>query len=411
MDILCITGLFPLEYAATIEKDSKCSVQNAANKLQWGVVEGLCQQENIHVQICNSLYVGAYPKRYRKWHIPTFSFSYGGETHTNVGFINLPFVKIFSRYFGVKNGVDRWYRAHKDSQEKAVILYALTTPFTWIARYISKRYNDVKVCVVVPDLPEYMNVSAMQKRGLYYYLKTAEIAMIRKCIQNVEYYVLLTDAMKTWFHKRIQYTVVEAVAHPENIVEKELCDEENREMHMLYAGGIKREYGVSELVSAFCRIDEPGWVLDIYGDGADMAYVKSLAKENPNVVFHGMVSNSQVVKAQRQADLLVNPRKNQPMAEYSFPSKILEYMSSGTPMLGYKLSGVPQEYDAFYYPISTDDDGMETSLSEAMRLPNAVLWEKGKQAQLFVQENKLPQKQCKKIVCLLQQGDCVYEGE
>ena len=40
-DIVCLTGLFPEEYVDEINKYSLTGVQNAANKLQWGIVKGL----------------------------------------------------------------------------------------------------------------------------------------------------------------------------------------------------------------------------------------------------------------------------------------------------------------------------------------------------------------------------------
>ena len=69
MDILCLMGLFPEEYETEILKNSLSGVQNAANKLQWAIIEGLAQQPNTQLTVINSLYIGSYPKRYKKIHI------------------------------------------------------------------------------------------------------------------------------------------------------------------------------------------------------------------------------------------------------------------------------------------------------------------------------------------------------
>ena len=106
MDILCLMGLFPDEYRKEIEKDSKFGMQNAANKLQWEIVRGLDRVDGVDTKIVNSLYIGAYPKRYRRMRIPTFSFAHrDGARDINVGFCNLPLVKLLSRYLGVKKEV------------------------------------------------------------------------------------------------------------------------------------------------------------------------------------------------------------------------------------------------------------------------------------------------------------------
>lgn len=398
-------GLFPHEYISIIEANSKSSLQSAANKLQWALVKGLAEQDDVKVSICNSLYVGPFPKKYKKCRVPTFEFKDNSTVSgINVGFVNLPVVKTFSRFFGVKKHINSWYMNKKESNDKVLVIYALTLSFSLIANYISKRYSDIKVCIIVPDLPEYMNLNAMEKRSFYRILKSFEIFIIRKCIRNIKYFVLLTDAMKTWFQNPINYTVVEGIIHPEELKNDQAVYDNETTKRVIYAGGIKKEYGVADLVSAFCELNEKEWTLEIYGDGVDLPYVKKIAKDCPNVVFYGHISNSIVTKEYRMASLLVNPRKNQELAAYSFPSKISEYMTSGTPMLAYKLDGVPDEYDPFYFHISEEEGGLKKSLQEVIHLPNSIRHLMGENARKFVQENKTPKKQCEKIVQLLQGG-------
>ena len=48
----------------------------------------------------------------------------------------------------------------------------------------------------------------------------------------------------------------------------------------------------------------------------------------------------------KNADLLVSPRLPDDFTtRYTFPSKVLEYITSGTPVLSNKLPGIPVEYD------------------------------------------------------------------
>ena len=62
---------------------------------------------------------------------------------------------------------------------------------------------------------------------------------------------------------------------------------------------------------------------------------------------------------QQQATLLVNPRKgHEEYTKYSFPSKTMEYMASGTPTIMYKLPGLPIEYEE--YLVLLPDNSQET---------------------------------------------------
>ncbi|MBP3360682.1 MAG: hypothetical protein J6N52_07515 [Clostridia bacterium] len=54
--------------------------------------------------------------------------------------------------------------------------------------------------------------------------------------------------------------------------------------------------------------------------------------------------------------MLVNPRSaTDEFTKYSFPSKTMEYMLSGTPVVMYKLAGIPDEYDEYlnYFDVTS----------------------------------------------------------
>lgn len=396
-DIVCLTGLFPEEYVDEINKYSLTGVQNAANKLQWGIVKGLdALGEN--VTVFNSIYVGSYPRLYRKIMIPTFHFSHGSEKNDiNIGFINIAGIKVLSRYYTVKRELDKW--ASVDSgREKVLLIYAMTTPFAQLAGYIKRKYSSIKVIYIIPDLPMYMNVTKVQESLVYRTRKKIEEFLFHRSLKNVDGYVLLTDGMKEWFTTDINYTVVEGMATIDNTID---VDDIKKKKQILYAGGIKREYGVIDLVSAFSQIDDPEWELVIYGDGTDMESVCEYAKKDVRIKIMGSAPNAVVMKHQREAALLINPRKNQEMAKYSFPSKTLEYMLSGTPMLGYKLAGIPEEYYDNMFVIQDSENGMEEALRKAMNLPEAERIKMGEKAKNFVVKEKNPEKQCKKILELI----------
>lgn len=400
MDMMCLVGLFPDEYKETVEKDSVGGMQNAANKLQWGIVRGLDRVEGVKVTLANSMYIGAYPRRYRKAKIPTFRFSHTeGAEDVNVGFLNLPGIKMFSRYSSVKKVLKEWASAPSEPQaeEKVLLVYALTVPFTQLAGYVTRKFPHVKVCIVVPDLPEYMAPLKMQKDVVFRTLKKAEIRLIRHSIRRVEDFVFLTDTMKEWFDRPIRYTVMEGVA--QDVIENEETAE--RKHTILYAGGVKAEYGVVALAEAFAKTAAGDWELEIYGAGPASDRIDEIAAECPAVKRMGRVPNEVVLEAQRRASVLVNPRENQPFTRYSFPSKILEYMSSGTPVLAYKLDGMPEEYAPYYYRIPDEKGGMEEALGKVMNLTDEERAEMGRRAKEFVRDEKNPKTQCEKIVRFL----------
>lgn len=403
MKILCLMGLFPKEYEQTILDNSIAGVQNAANKFQWGIVKGFDAIPEVEIKILNSLYIGSYPKRYKQLKIPTFEFSHkAGACDLNVGFTNLSGYKFLSRYLGMKKEIDKWIEA-TTGETQAIIAYAMTTPMVELLHYVKKKHKEIKCCLVVPDLPEYMSMTA-KKYSLHSFLKGIQIRRFKKQLKTVDDFVLLTENMTEWFDWKINYTVIEGICSLEKSdCNGAVCTEKSKAI--VYAGGIEEKYGLLELTEAFMKTKEPDWSLELFGSGSCVNRISELAKADPRIHLRGTVPNADVIEEQRRAEILINPRndKNE-FTKYSFPSKVIEYMSSGTPMIGYKLSGMPEEYTSFFYEIEKIEDGMFKCLEKVMALSTEERAQKGKEAFAFVTAEKNAEKQCSKILRLLNKG-------
>lgn len=395
MEILCLMGLFPNEYENQILSDSISGVQNAANKLQWSIVDGLCMQENVDLHIVNSVFVGSFPTKYRNFLIPSFEFSFGdGLNGKNTGFLNLPLIKFFSKYFHVKKELDRWLAENGD-KERVVIAYAMTTPWIELLDYIKSKAPDVKCVLIVPDLPEYMDFS---KRSLFRkILKNKHIKHLHKKVDAIDGYVLLTEYMRDWFEKEIKYTVVEGIYS--NNLDLGFCEIGDREKTILYTGGLFSAYGVQELVDAFRKLDVAEWKLELIGDGKLLPELKAIASKDHRIIVRGRMPNCEVLKREKQVSILINPRRgDQDFTKYSFPSKTIEYMASGTLMVGYALPGIPKEYEKYYYRIDNSADGLINALKCVINMTTEERECMGKAARQFIIDNKNSQAQGKKML-------------
>ena len=80
--------------------------------------------------------------------------------------------------------------------------------------------------------------------------------------------------------------------------------------------------------------------LEIYGQGELENSVREAAQNNDHIRYGGIISRAELQKKYQDADLLLNVRdiKND-VVKLSFPTKFLEYLSSGTPVLTTKFTG------------------------------------------------------------------------
>jgi glycosyltransferase involved in cell wall biosynthesis len=175
---------------------------------------------------------------------------------------------------------------------------------------------------------------------------------------------------------------------------------------LLYAGGIHREYGIAWLTEAFLSADMPGWELHIYGDGNYREALTQIAKTHSQVKYLGLCPNQEVVEAQRRATLLVNPRPTDAeFVKYSFPSKTMECMASGTPLLTTRLPGMPGEYAPYVYFFEEESkEGFTRSLRRFLSLPEEQYFAHGKEARAFVLNEKNNEKQAGKLLEFLRKN-------
>lgn len=393
-DVAFLGGLFPKETEQEIEAHSKGTMQIAANVLQWKLVRGLDANLNNPVKIINSLYIGSYPKRYKKLFIKSYKFKHtSGAEDINVGFINLCGAKQIFRGLSLKKYLRRW--ALDGKENKVIIAYAMTNVFVKSLKYIKKINPEIKTCMVVPDLPQYMNTSD-RKSPIYSFLKDISIKSMEKDRGYIDNFVLLTKQMSKAL-KVDNYVVVEGIA--DRYTEQ---DNKEKDIHktVLYTGTLNKRYGILNLVKAFSMIKDSDYRLVLCGTGDGEAEIRKMADIDNRIVLKGRVPNAQTLSLQARARVVVNPRQNnEEFVKYSFPSKNMEYLASGTPLIAYKLDGIPDEYDDFIYYVKDDTvESLKNTIEEVCSKTDEELRLFGEQAKRFVLENKNEKVQALKIL-------------
>lgn len=171
---------------------------------------------------------------------------------------------------------------------------------------------------------------------------------------------------------------------------------------VLYAGMLHEIYGIVRLAEAFSRTDADA-ALHIYGGGDGADKLREIASRDPRIRLFGTVDVAEVVAAESRAHLLVNPRPSDAeFTQYSFPSKNMEYMVSGTPLLTTLLPGMPDAYRDYVYAIADESPaGMERALRETLALSDAALVGMGARAKAYVLANKTNVRQAARLLAFL----------
>ena len=119
-------------------------------------------------------------------------------------------------------------------------------------------------------------------------------------------------------------------------------------------------------------------------------YIELCMKSDSRIKFFGYQHNRVVMADQEKSFILVNPRfTEKKYTEYSFPSKTIEYMASGVPLLTNRLAGIPREYFDYVYSFKDQTvEGYKSTLEELILIPQDEMRRFGREAQSFVFVNK-----------------------
>ncbi len=320
-------------------------------------------------------------------------FCHNNINYFQVGFINLPIFKqliIKHKFISIIKKILKKYN-------NCVIIYdaSYVSVIPNILK-VAKKY-DVKTVGIFADIYDYM-FDVKRKSNKLSLLKIYFRKMVQKAYISTDYYVFLTQAMNNLVNKEHKpYIVMEGIYYP---AIKNNCDIDKINKSVMYAGGLSNENGVKYLVDAFCSIDDD-ITLYIFGTGELVDYIKS--KTSKHIVYGGLIDNNQIQEMERKVELLINPRitSNQ-FTNYSFPSKLIEYMASGTPVLTTKLSGIPNEYYNYFYTLDDESsEGLKLKLVELFSLPKKEFYNKGEIAKKFILKEKNYSSQANRIIDLI----------
>lgn len=319
------------------------------------------------------------------------------ETENDIKYTYLPESRIagnlFSLWF-ILIYVFKWRLKHK----KGYIICDGLNFSVLFSTLFSSWILSTKVTCVVTDMPRFLFVlpKGLKKKLSIWFVRLWE-ALIGRC----DSFIVLTCDMNNVLNKRNKpFVVIEGLIDADRIIEgigrqkKKVC---------LYTGSIMRIYGIDKLVYAFAKSNCTDYELHIYGGGDFEKELNELSKKYENIKYKGWLSNDQITAIQAESALLINPRPSEDeYTRYSFPSKTMEYMLSGTPVLTTRLPCIPEEYFEYLYFFDKETvDDMARTIARILTGDEAERLKRAEKARKFVLTYKNQRIQAGEIVVML----------
>ncbi len=327
-----------------LESSSK-AVSVAGNNMENELIKNFTEIQKQNFYSISIVPLPSYPRSsrviYRK---KDLNLENDAISHS-IGYINIPLIKqltiMFSLLFSLITKIISIKR--KNKKEKIVVMTYNSASFLAIPVFlVSMLFRITKVCLVV-DIP----ITFQNKKSLYF-----------KIAKNVDNYVSLRlfkkyDAMVTLVeqtvkdfapgvpYKLINYSVKKLVRNSTKSIYND-----TGKILITFTGALEPYYGIKEMVEAVKELPFE-YRLNLYGRGSLENYIREEMDHNLKIHFHGLVSNEEAVLAQCNSAILLLIRTNQELNKYGLPSKIIEYLASGTPIISTPISSIPSDLNQF----------------------------------------------------------------
>lgn len=219
-------------------------------------------------------------------------------------------------------------------------IFISTYHYSWIIKPLKHRFPNLKIIMLLPDLP-FVFVNNKSFFNKIYMKNTSKV--FKKVINLVDLLMPITPKEIEQLPDYSNETFVYETFFDAKVFARL---EQNKNKKILYVGTLDAEYGIADLVNSFKNANLKDFELLVCGKGNYEREIKQESNNFSNIKYLGFLSKDEIYKLETQSYLIVCPDST--TREYSFHSRYLEFLSSGTPILTYKPAGAKDEYLQFF---------------------------------------------------------------
>ena len=242
------------------------------------------------------------------------------------------------KFFRIISFTFKVYRVAKI--EKVDVIHAHAMFFCAIAGKITSVFLNKPLIYEVRSLWE----ERFKKNNTLNYLIFSLVTFLETLSMFfADHLVAINQNLKTELQNRLmlkkrKITVVENAVDLDRIINSKKTRDR---LVFGYIGTLSPIEGLDLLIKVFNNLNLSNKLL-IFGDGIELENLKKLSESNNNIIFKGKFSNSEIIKAYNQIDVVVNPRKSSYLTNSVTPLKTLEAMAYKKLVLASDVGGMKE---------------------------------------------------------------------
>jgi len=353
--------------------------QYSALKFQGNLLKAL-EAAGARITAVTTPPIAAFPRN-RNWWVRGASYQLAGLTldGRQISTLNLPGVRLVMRLAQfVRHGAATPRGAGSDG----ILVYSLHTPLV-AAALLLKRLRRAPVFVFIPDLPTLMGGPSHVLKRL---LKRIDARLVRRLLAYADGAfpitadmapVCLPGGVKHWTIEGISDEAARALSSAR--VNRSYVSRGVHRPILLYTGALEH---VLPFARAFHRSSIDA-ALVFAGGGIEAPQLQALAAADHRIEVKPFMTGEAFAREIDRAHFMLNARDpSWEGAAYSFPSKVLEYLVTGKPIVSTRLPGIPDEYFGVLRPVDlVDQRSFDASLERALAADEhpEVIWRAAEQ--------------------------------
>ena len=224
-------------------------------------------------------------------------------------------------------------------------------------------------------------------------LKKIDKFIVGSFINNADILVSLAPKLIENYNEKILKIIFPGILNKDfnNQISNTVSErKESQNFKVVYAGGLHEIYGVKKLVDSILGLPSDLNIKMLFlGKGDQLEYIQRSSIHDSRVEYGGFLNNEELIPELLSADLLINPRPTSfEFTGQSFPSKLIEYLASGIPVLTTRIASIPQCYEEFFYYIDDEsEEGIQQAILRVMTTDSIERNLVALKAQNFIQQD------------------------
>lgn len=305
-----------------------------------------------------------------------------GTSVDSVSFVNIPLLKQLMIGLAVLRKLLIWGWRNRKCRSRVVSTFNLTAPpgiFTLLgarligAKAVAHLYDINVPGETVPWTP----------------LFRLDYKLHRLLMPRFDGLVVVSDAIIRDFGLRAPHIRVEGgVRESLFSTVSPRCDSTG--FVVVSAGSLDEPNGLRVLLEAFSKLRGDHYRLRIAGAGPLENEVRSAAARDARIEYCGFLAFNDVLRLYASADVLINMRLTKSVnTKYFFPSKLMEYLASGRPVISTCTGHVEEELGRYLYLLKDETpQGLADLLVDIEGQGFQIREEKGTTARDYMLANK-----------------------